>query len=185
MKILLKYLEMGTWDLQRIMTQLDYLPLQSKGVFSECFGALIVSHINNWRIGGDRINESLIQSMLPSIPGKPLYSPIGSNLSMPLSFGDLKYSSPNTSTIVFIHKHFKLMTVFSPISILIIHSISWYYISSHSKAAVHLCKRYNPRPPTIYLFLHKILIMFFYSTYYVNTHHDLSIGKVLLGNSVL
>uniref|UniRef100_A0A0A9AIH7 Uncharacterized protein n=1 Tax=Arundo donax TaxID=35708 RepID=A0A0A9AIH7_ARUDO len=36
--------------------------------------------------------------MEPSIPGKPLLSPIASNLAVSCSLGNLMYSGPNTST---------------------------------------------------------------------------------------
>src|SRR3954463_13768325 len=47
---------------------------------------------------GQFFHTQCIQSMLPSMPGKPLAAFVVNNLSVSAAFGCLKYSGPNTAT---------------------------------------------------------------------------------------
>jgi hypothetical protein len=64
---------------------------------------------------GQFFHLQCIQSIEPIIPGKPLLSPMASNLAVSSSLGVLKYSSPKTSTTAQTNLRRLSIVVLSPI----------------------------------------------------------------------
>lgn len=113
----------------------------------------------------------------------PFFSPIASHSAVQFSFEDLKYSSPETSTIVFTNcktlQQYFLQTEHNHLK----HSLLRHTLAFRNATVIFV--EYNTRCPALNSFLYKIVVMILYNLHYAKKQrsHSKPMRKIRMSSS--